>query len=70
MAAIIEKSPEELIVEHLERNGQKMSWLAVKLEVTPGHLHSVLKGEGNTKRDLTDDNLKKINEALGTKFKK
>lgn len=70
MASTIDKSAEELIVAHLEDNGQKMSWLADKLEITAGHLHSVLKGEGNVKRELTDENLKKINEALGTKFKK
>ena len=64
------KTPEEQIVEHLENNGQKMSWLADKIELSAGHLHSVLKGEDNVKRELTDENLKKINEVLGTKFKK
>lgn len=47
-----------------------LSWLAGKIDISVGHLHSVLKGEGYTKRELTDENLKKINEALGTKFKK
>ena len=70
MASIDTKSAEELIVEHLENNGQKMSWLAERIGVTGGHLHSVLKGEGNVKRELTDENLSLINEALGTKFKK
>lgn len=70
MAITETKTPEELIVEHLESNGQKMSWLAEKIGVTAGHLHSVLKGKGFSKRDLTDDNLIAINEALGTKFKK
>jgi hypothetical protein len=70
MASIETKSAEEQIVEHLDNNGQKMSWLAEKIGVTGGHLHSVLKGEGNVKRELTEDNLEKINEALGTKFKK
>lgn len=70
MASIETKSAEELIVEHLENNGQMMKWLADKIGVTAGHLHSVLKGEGNVKRELTDENLEKINEALGTKFKK
>ena len=70
MAAIDTKTPEELIVEHLENNGQKMSWLADKVGVTAGHLHSVLKGIGFSKRELTEENLKSINEALGTKFKK
>lgn len=66
----IEKTTEQLIVDHLENNGQKLSWLAKRIELSLGHLHSVLKGEGNVKRELTEDNLKKINEALGTKFKK
>lgn len=70
MAETITKTPEELIVEHLQENGQKFSWLADKIGVTSGHLHSVLKGLGFSKRELTKENLKKINDALGTKFKK
>lgn len=61
-------TPEELIVKHLEDNGQKMSWLAQKIGVSQGHLHSVLKGSGYTKRDLTEKNKEKINEVLGTDF--
>lgn len=59
---------EQRIVRHLNENGQKMNWLAEKIGVTAGHLHSVLKGENNVKRDLTEDNRNKINEILGTKF--
>ena len=66
----IEKTTEQLIVDHLRDNGQKLSWLAEKIELSLGHLHSVLKGEGNVKRELTEENLTKINAALGTKFKK
>lgn len=62
------KSPEELIVAHLENNGQKLSWLADKIGCTPGHLHSVLKGFKYTKRELTEENRLKINQALGTEF--
>lgn len=62
------QSPEELIVQHLEDNGQKLSWLADKIGLTAGHLHSVLKGVDFTKRELTEDNRKKINEALGTNY--
>lgn len=62
------KSPEELIVEHLENNGQKLSWLAEKIGLTPGHLHSVLKGVDFTKRELTEENRQKINQALNTDF--
>jgi len=70
MATIVNKTPEEMIVEHLENNGQKFSWLAEKVGITSGHLHSVLKGVGFSKRELTESNLEKINEVLGTKFKK
>lgn len=59
---------EQRIVRHLNENGQKMNWLAEKIGVTAGHLHSVLKGENNVKRDLTEENRTKINEALGTNF--
>lgn len=68
MAKTIALSVEEKIVLHLKENGQKMSWLATKLNITPGHLHSVLKGEGINKRDLSEDNRIKINELLGTNF--
>lgn len=61
-------TPEELIVKHLEDNGQKMSWLAKKIGLTQGHLHSVLKGVGYTKRELTEENKKKINEVLRTNY--
>lgn len=60
---------EQQIVKHLTDNGQMMSWLADKIEVTPGHLHSVLKGKDFAKRELTSENLQKINQALGTDFK-
>lgn len=65
---VIEKTPEELIVKHLEENGQKLSWLADKIGLTVGHLYSVLKGDEKTKRVLTDENKAKINEALKTTF--
>ena len=61
-------TPEERIVKHLEDNGQKLSWLAKKIGVTVGHLHSVLKGVDFTKRELTEENRRKINEALNTDY--
>lgn len=61
---------EQLIVNHLKENGQKMNWLADKLGLSAGHLHSVLKGKGKVKRELTEENLAQINEALGTQFTK
>lgn len=68
MEKTVIKPVELRIVEHLENNGQKMSWLADKIGVTAGHLHSVLKGEGFSKRELTFENREKINTALGTDF--
>lgn len=69
MPKVINKTPEELIVEHLEANGQTYTWLAKKLDLSVGHLHLVLKGEGENKKALTEANLSKINETLGTNFK-
>jgi len=59
---------EEKIVKHLWENGQKTNWLAMKLDVSVNHLRFVLKGKGNQKRDLTDENRQKINSILGTNF--
>ena len=64
----IKLSKEEKIVNYLEENGIKASWLANKLGVTSTHLHFILKGNKRTKRDLTLENLKIINEALKTSF--
>lgn len=68
MPKVMTKSPEKQIVEHLENNGQKLSWLADRIGITPGHLHSVLKGVEFTKRELTEENRQKINQALGTNY--
>ena len=65
---VLKKRVEEMIVEHLNNNGQKLKWLADKIDVSVGHLHSVLKGDEKVKRSLTEENLKKINEALNTNF--
>lgn len=65
----IKISPEEQIVNHLEANGQKFNWLAEKINLSVGHLSLVLKAQGLEKRDLTPENLAKINEVLGTDFK-
>ncbi len=64
----IKLSKEEKIVKHLEENGIKASWLAEKIGVTSTHLHFILKGNAKTKRDLTPENLKIINESLKTNF--
>jgi len=68
MNKTIERTPEEKIVDHLEANGQKYTWLAEKIGISVGHLHLVLKGEGLNKKALTQDNLDKINDVLGTNF--
>jgi len=59
---------EQKVVRHLFENGQKFNWLAKKLDISVHHLHCVLKGEGNAKRALTEENRQKINTILGTNF--
>ncbi len=61
-------TPEQLIVKHLEDNGQRLKWLATSIGITTGHLHCVLKGEGAVKRPLTEHNRQKINELLKTNY--
>lgn len=64
------KTVEERIVEYLASKGIMLSWLANTIDISVGHLHHVLKGEGNLKRELTDENLEKINKALEKEFKR
>lgn len=68
MSKVKEPTTEEKILAHLKDNGQMLTWLADKIGVTVGHLHSVLKGKGGVKRTLTEENIIKINEALNTTF--
>jgi len=68
MSKVKQLSAEEKIISHLEENGQMLNWLAGKIGLTVGHLHSVLKGKDGVKRSLTMANLKKINEVLKTDF--
>ena len=66
MEKTIEKEDVRLrISQYLTDKGIKRTWLADKIGISDVHFHFILKGE----RDLLDENLKKINEALGTKFK-
>lgn len=58
------KDPRDLIVEYLKERGIKRTWLVDKLKLSDSHISLVLSKD----RDLTDDNLKKINEILGTNF--
>ena len=59
---------EEKILQHLKENGQMLSWLAKKIKVSTGHLHSVLKGKDDVKRTLTDKKKQAINSVLKTNF--
>ena len=52
------------IAEHLKQYGIMQDWLSKKTEISNTHLHFILKCE----RDLTEENRKKINDALGTGF--
>jgi plasmid maintenance system antidote protein VapI len=53
-----------MIREHLEKNGTKQVWLADKTGISQEHISNILADRVL----LTEDNLKKINEVLGTTF--
>jgi plasmid maintenance system antidote protein VapI len=60
------KSVPQLIRNHLEERGTKQVWLAEKAGISQEHISNVLADRVL----LTDDVLNKINEVLGTDFKK
>lgn len=62
------KTPEQAILEHLKENGQSISWLAKKLDLSTGHLYMVLKGNSKIKRELSEVNRLKINQVLKTNY--
>jgi len=62
------KTPEQAILEHLKENGQSISWLAKKIDLSTGHLYMVLKGNSKIKRDLSDENRLKINQVLKSNY--
>jgi len=64
MQTATKKSIPEMIREHLENNGTKQVWLAEKTGISPEHISNILADRVL----LTADNLKKINDALGTEF--
>lgn len=68
MPKVKEMSTEDKILAHLKENGQMLIWLAERVGVSVGHLHSVLKGKKGVKRALTEENKDKINKALNTDF--
>ena len=54
------------IALHLNNKGIKRAFLAKKVEVSSSHLSYIL----DCQRPLTDELLRKINEALETKFER
>lgn len=62
------KDVRDKIIEHLHKDGRRLPWLARKTYISYGHLYYILQAKEN-RRLLTQENLDKINEALGTSFK-
>ena len=58
------KSTPELFKQVLEERGVKQTWLATQTGISPEHISNILADRVL----LTDENKKKINEALGTDF--
>lgn len=65
MAELVIEDARDLILQHLRERGIKQSWLASKLGLSNSHLTLTFQKQ----RDLTKENLKKINSLLGTHFK-
>lgn len=55
------------INKHLEENDRGISYLEKKTGLSYAHLYYIFVRK---ERDLTEDNLHKINEVLGTDFQK
>jgi predicted transcriptional regulator len=55
----------DLILLHLEQEERPLAWLARKSEVPYGTLYGILI---HRIMNLSDDNLAKINKAMGTDF--
>jgi lambda repressor-like predicted transcriptional regulator len=53
-----------LIKDHLRERGTTVTWLALKIGVSPAHLLNIL----SKKRTLSEANKQKINETLKTNF--
>lgn len=65
MAIVIEKkSAPERWREVLKERGVKQTWLADQTGISPEHISNILADRVL----LTEDNRKKINEALGTDY--
>jgi antitoxin component HigA of HigAB toxin-antitoxin module len=61
-------SPEALIVQHLEEEGRKPSWLADRIGISRSHLHNMLKSPEPWKKRLTPELREKINQVLKTNY--
>lgn len=55
----------DLLLAHLKRYGIKQSWLAKQIGISDSHLTLIFQKE----RILTDENLEKSIQALGTDFR-
>ncbi len=68
MAEIMVKKSKQTIPdkikEHLEARGTKQTWLADQTGISPEHISNILANRVL----LTEENLNKINEVLGTNF--
>lgn len=65
MSTEVAEDVRDVICQHLKNKGIKQTWLASQLSVSDTHLTLIFQKQ----RDLTEDNLRKVNSALGTKFK-
>lgn len=57
----------DTILAHLEEIERNLHWLSKKTLLNYNTMHTIFKQKV---MQLSDENLEKINEALGTKFKK
>ena len=59
------KSVLDNIRDHMQENGLKYTWLCEKVGISTGHMSNIFGGNKN----LTQELLNRINQALGTDFK-
>lgn len=60
-----EKTIQEKWVDTINQRGLKQTWVAEKAGISPPHLSNIL----SERVLLTEENVVKINEALGTDFR-
>ena len=54
----------QAIAETLKREGRTVSWLAIQIQISNGHLNNILKGRAK----LSEEHLQAINKALKTEY--